>query len=512
MKITFTLAVVCNLFGALLNAQTFHKSIGRQSFDYPMHMIELAGGGYAVSGTMGDDVFLMRMDTDGDTLWVKTYDNPKILAGSWVAEQPDGGFLIVGDSHLEINGSDQEILMISTDADGNEEWSKTYGGSGKDYGTAVAATTEAYFMAGAVGISQYDTEGIVIKTDLQGYIIWQRAIVGSGAENVNALKVLAGGSSIVVGTTNSYFKGLNSIFVTRLNPDGDTEWSAVYNNGGNCYGFGMDFVENGDGLIISGATDGSGASGYDALLLKINNYNNDPSVAWAKIYGGSDFDTAVKTKSLGNDGFVALGQTYSFGTASDLFLIRTTSDGELTWAKAYGGNGYEFGEGILALSDGFLVSGGEESFGANRDVYFVRCDSDGNSGCNQVSCKLSTSDSNMQMMVEEYVTLFDITVGEQSHNAISGAELNTFCETISVNEDVALTTNIYPNPCNENFTLQGTTTGGNLVLYDVTGKMVFQNTTRFGATTIDVSKLADGVYMVWYADGSVRSNHLLIKR
>ncbi|MFM9986987.1 MAG: T9SS type A sorting domain-containing protein [Flavobacteriales bacterium] len=509
MKILFTLSLAFILLGEATNAQTFHKSVGRTSFDYPMHMIELSGGGYAVSGTMGDDVFLMRMDSEGDTLWVKSYNNPKMLAGSWVDQTQDGGFVIIGDAHLNIDGSDQEIILIRTDANGTEQWTKTYGGSGKDYGTAIDATSDAYFLAGAVGISQYDTEGIVIKTGIDGVVIWQRAIVGVQAENINAVVATGDGGCIAVGTTNSYLKGLNGILVTRFSADGDTEWSGIYNDGGNCYGFGMDVLEDGSGYIISGATTGSGAASYDALMLKIN---TDFSIAWAKIYGGSDFDTAVKPVDMGEDGFAALGQTYSFGTESDLFLIRTNSDGELTWAKAYGGDGYEFGEGLLALSDGFLVSGGEESFGANRDVYFVRCDSQGNSGCNQVSCKLSTSDSNMQMMEEENVTSFNITSGEQSHNVILGAELNTYCETISVYEEVDLTPIIYPNPCNEFFALQGTTSGGNLAVYDVTGKIVFENTTTFGTTTVDMSKLTDGVYMVWYLDESVTWNHLLMKK
>ncbi|MBL0315745.1 MAG: T9SS type A sorting domain-containing protein [Flavobacteriales bacterium] len=508
MKVLFSCAIALFLLGEWTNAQTFQKSLGRTGLDYPMHMIEVVGGGYVISGTMVDDVFLMKMDANGDTLWVKSYSNPKILAGSWVKQTPDGGFVIIGDSHLESNGADQDIILIRTDDEGNELWTKTYSGAGKDYGTAIAVTNDAYFLAGAVGITLNNTEGIIIKTNLDGDLLWQKAIVSAEAENINAVLATPDGGCIAVGTTTSFNSGMQNIFIVRLSADGNTQWTGIYGNEGNSYGFNITSLEDNSGYMISGTTTGAGNGNYDAFLMKIN---EDNTVAWAKSYGGSDFDTALSTVAMGDQGFISLGQSYSYGVGSDLYLIRTTIDGDISWAKVFGGDGYEFGEGLLAVSDGFILTGGEESFGSNREVYIVKSDLQGNSGCHELNCEPMVYDIVMTLTEEDMVSDYAIVPSNLINTTLPGAALTEHCEVIATNLINPTIQTLFPNPCNNFFTIQGTMNGANLVLYNATGKIVLVSPTKSLSTVVDITELPAGIYLACYTHGDEMQSTRLVK-
>ena len=508
MKVLFSCAIALFLLGEWTNAQTFQKSIGRVGLDSPMHMIEVVGGGYALSGTMGDDAFLMKLDGNGDTLWVKSYGNTQIHTGSWVKQTPDGGFVMIGDSHLASSGADQEIILIRTDEDGNELWTKTYGGAGKDYGTAIAVTNDAYYLAGAVGITINDTEGIVIKTNLDGDLIWQKAIVSAEAENINAVLGTPDGGCIAVGTTTSINSGMQNIFIVRLSADGNTQWTGIYSNVGNSYGFNITSLEDNSGYIVTGTTTGAGNGNYDALLMKIN---EDNSVAWSKCYGGSDFDTALTTVALGEQGFISLGQSYSYGVGSDLYLIRTTIDGDLSWAKVFGGNGYEFGEGLLARPDGFILTGGEESFGSNREIYLVKSDLQGNSGCNQQDCAPLIYDLETILTEEDMVIDYAIVTSSLINTTLPGATLTEHCEIISTDQTSSTLETLYPNPCNNFFTIQGTMNGAKLVLYNTTGQIVLVSTTNSLSTVVDMTALPAGIYLACYTNGAETRSTRLVK-
>jgi hypothetical protein len=111
------------------------------------------------------------------------------------------------------------------------------------------------------------------------------------------------------------------------------------------------FIITGQATIeVSGDTDGQ------VLLVKTN---SDGSLSWNKLFGGSQFDNGADIVQTPEGGYLILGWTRSFGAGQrDFYLVKTDSQGLEQWHKTYGAGTDEGGTSIILLSDGnYLLTG-----------------------------------------------------------------------------------------------------------------------------------------------------------
>jgi hypothetical protein len=112
--------------------------------------------------------------------------------------------------------------------------------------------------------------------------------------------------------------------------------------------------------------------------LKIDAAGN---VVWNRTYGGQQSEMAYAIAKAVN-GYVMVGDTRSTGAGeSDAWVIKVDLNGNLTWEKAVGGEGFDMPTCITVSSDeGFLIGGFTFSFGSGeRDFWLFKIDDDGNS-------------------------------------------------------------------------------------------------------------------------------------
>ena len=125
--------------------------------------------------------FLVKADADGSEEWCKTFGGSKDDYGRYVQETCDRGFIIVGFTESFGAGS-ADAYLIKTDADGNEDWSKTFGGSEDDGGESVRQTSEGGFIIGGTTYSMGSgsSDAWLVKTDTVGNKQWDQTFGGSG--------------------------------------------------------------------------------------------------------------------------------------------------------------------------------------------------------------------------------------------------------------------------------------------------------------------------------------------
>ncbi len=85
------------------------------------------------------DVWLIKIDNTGNLIWEKNYGGTLFDAARGVNLTADGGFVIAGnsksvDDNVVENQGENDLWVIKTDAQGNIEYQKTFGGSGIDFG------------------------------------------------------------------------------------------------------------------------------------------------------------------------------------------------------------------------------------------------------------------------------------------------------------------------------------------------------------------------------------------
>jgi hypothetical protein len=131
----------------------WNRTYGGNDFDYGEAVRETKDRGFIVVGwtrSFGaglSDVYLIKTDRDGSPLWTKTYGGPQHDFGFNIQQTFDGGYLIVGDTKSYGSGW-YDVYVIRTDEYGDTLWTKTYGGTQPDEAFALHPTKDGGYLIG----------------------------------------------------------------------------------------------------------------------------------------------------------------------------------------------------------------------------------------------------------------------------------------------------------------------------------------------------------------------------
>ena len=302
-----------------------------------------------------------------------------------VALSRDGGFVIAGETRSYGAGS-QDAWLIKLDANGDEVWSRTYGGPESDIAYAVQRTPDGgYVLAGEThsfgGATASRSNFWIIKTDADGRQEWQRSYdssegLGSDAPSTSdaalAVRQTRDGGYILAGSSTD--ASGSSIRLLRTGPRGEKLWSG--DAGGPPGALAYDIAETSEGGFVVAGNSSSEGSGGDALLIKTN---ADGAQEWTRTFGGGHNDEA-RSLTLTSDGGYALGGfTWSQGAGlSDFWLVKASPTGDEEWQRSFGGVPRDAGHSLVQTADGgFALAGWSESFSGGDRFWIIKTDSAG---------------------------------------------------------------------------------------------------------------------------------------
>jgi hypothetical protein len=242
----------------------------------------------------------------------------------------------------------------------------------------VATADGGYLIAGEIRTANPgDSDVYLVKTNNVGIIQWTKQYGGAFPDYPNSMVATDDGNYMVVGYTSSYGAGNNDIWLLKINTGGDIMWSKTFGGVGDDEGKEIIHLSDGNYMIV-GRTNYTGGANYDGFLKKIDASGNE---IWTKYYGGSAYENMRSVKQCGDGGFILIGQTLSYGNGSpgEIYLVRTNSNGDVTWAHTYGGASEDDGNFVLANADGtFTFTAETNSYGAgDMDVQAMKVDANG---------------------------------------------------------------------------------------------------------------------------------------
>ena len=276
-------------------------------------------------GAGGRDFYLIKTDSLGDTLWSRTYGGSSSDYGSSVRQTTDGGYILTGRTS-SFSASNYDVYLIKTDSLGDTLWSQTYGGSHYDNGTSVQQTTDGgYIVTGETQSFGAGTgDFYLIKTDSLGDTLWSRTYGGSSFDYGLSVQQTKDKGYIITGGTGSFGAGLDDFYLIKTDSLGDTLWSHTY--GGSFIDYGSSIQQTRDGgYIVTGETYSFGSGDSDVCLIKTDSLGN---LLWSRTYGDSSFDGSSSVQQTTDKGYIVTGITKSFGAVDyDLMLTKLDSLG-----------------------------------------------------------------------------------------------------------------------------------------------------------------------------------------
>ncbi len=375
--------LVLSLVAPLTAQVTFIRTYGGTDSDGGRSVAQTTDGGYIITGWTrsfgaGDaDVYLVRTDARGDTLWTRTYGGTDSDRGLSVTQTADSGYVIAGYAKSFGAGS-SDVYLVKTDASGDTIWTRTYGGSYDDYGYSVAQTADGgYIIAGetwSFGAGSHDFW--LIKTDASGDTIWTRTYGGTLWDKSFSVAQTVDDGYVIAGFTMSFAAGMFDVYLVKTDAAGDTMWTRTY--GGDSSDSGRSVVQTADGgYVITGCTNSFGVDGDNVWLIKTDAAGD---TIWTRTYGDTWPAYGYSVAQTADGGYIISGWTGSFGTYySDVYLIKTDAAGDTMWTRTWGGTAADKGYSVAQTTDGgYAVAGYTASFGAGAsDVWLIKTDSAG---------------------------------------------------------------------------------------------------------------------------------------
>jgi len=258
-------------------------------------------------------------------MWSKTFGGTDYDQAYSLVKTSDGGYALAGNTY-SFGAGDSDFWLIKTDGSGNVEWNETYGGAGYDSASSLVQTSDGgYALAGqtesfGAGLGDF----WLVKTDEYGNMEWSRTYGGVGRDSANSLVQTSDGGYAIAGNTFSFGAGEDDVWLVKTDGSGNMEWNRTY--GGAGYDLASSLVQTSDGGYgLAGGTRSLGFGNSDVWLVKTDGLGN---MEWNRTYGGEVNDCANSLVETSDGGFALAGGTESFGAGGyDVWFIRTNEQG-----------------------------------------------------------------------------------------------------------------------------------------------------------------------------------------
>lgn len=367
----------------LLSAQiTFEKVIPSLYDQDGFDVIPAGDGGYIIAGFTTNDIFndmdviIYKTNSTGTVQWTKTYGGSLPDCANSILKASDGNFFVLGYSQSH-GGGDYDIYLLKINASGDTLWTKTYGSYGNDQGKEIVATADGNYIivGGTNGLATSNYNAWLIKINIDGDIIWDKQYGGGALETGYSVKQCNDGGFIMLGQTYSYGHGDSDAYVVKTNSSGDTLWTKTF--GGAHYDEGAFTLENTDGSLMFVVRDSS--DGFGDVDIRIVKTTSSGSVIWDRNYGGDKKDTGKMIQATSDGNYIVAGHSRSFGWVNpDMWLLKLNQQGDTIWTRNYGGTDHEHCYVARETSDGgFIAVGKTESFSTTNEIMLLKLNSIG---------------------------------------------------------------------------------------------------------------------------------------
>ena len=341
----------CNTDGWIIKINAsgdllWRRQVGGNGFDLVTSVI-LKGDHYWVTGSK--DVFpnahqawLLEIAPDGRVVWEKT------LGGSqdeWAGETiatPDGNFLMTGRTvSFGVQDGKGDVWLVKLDPNGEIIWSKTYDLGAEDSGTSLIVWgSDRYILTAntctadcrSVLTPHVFTSYLVL--DAEGNVLKSQSFTEGPKNTFGKIKPTRDGGAVMVGATSMQenFPSADT-WIVKLDANADVEWTRIFASFGR-YDGAYDIVQTPDGGYVVAAY----SQVHQTPEMNFDNFwmirlNSTGEILWSRTWGGPDNDDPVSIILTSDGGVVLAGfidakswPLDQIPGPADFYVLKTTYD------------------------------------------------------------------------------------------------------------------------------------------------------------------------------------------
>ncbi|MFZ7136823.1 MAG: hypothetical protein ACOWW1_00165 [archaeon] len=302
----------------------WNKTYGGPESESAKVLIGTSDGGFALVGYSGNcDCWLVKTDSFGNMEWNQTYGGQGYDYANSLIETSDGGYAIGGSYNPDSEDpfGDRDFWLVKTDAYGNMEWNQTYGGLGYDYVNSLVETSDGgYLLVGNTGLYLVESNVWIIKTDAQGNLQWDREFGGKGSSGVNSVVKTSDDGYALAGFISQDF------WLIKIDRLGNLQWNQTHSKLSTAEAYSLIETSEG-GYALAGCVSSGNAGGSEGWLVKTDTNGNE---IWNQTYNGIE-NYFIYSLIETSDGEFALAgyKTSSYPNLPDLLLIKTDGYGNV---------------------------------------------------------------------------------------------------------------------------------------------------------------------------------------
>jgi len=521
MKVKSLLSSILFFYFIHVHAQssiTWQLDIGGSGIEYSSIILPTDDGGFIVGGSTESgqtgifsdpqltssifSIFLFKYDVNHVLEWQKSFGGDAFSELGNIIRTQDNGWLITGWSAASSGSGNKtsplygssDFWVIKLNSQFQLKWQNSYGGSGGDELKDAIELWDGSILLG--GRSESPISGTktdtcrgfydywLVKIDSLGNQLWDKTLGSIGYENLSSLSVSSNGNITLSGTTEEDTLGTGEktepmyghldFWVISLDSMGNILWDKTLGGPqdeylGTIYTDGINYYVGGNSdstslIAPTMRTAPSKGGTYDCWLIKLDNNGN---VLWNKCYGGNRGETIEQIIQFNSNELILASisnsdisgdKTESIrGFNSDFWLVKIDTAGNVIWDKTIGGSQEEYYEKITIIDANTIYLTGMTESGYSGDK---TCNNNGSS---------------------------DVWILEFKPN------------TLGIAENVSEQFSIYPNPVQNQFTVQSENASQikQIDITNLSGQVMghYYPETK-NKTTISMDKFPSGIYWV----------------
>lgn len=231
------------------------KTYGGVDADYGANIVATSDGNILISGRTESfgagsfgDIYLIKVNTSGDTLWTASYPDQDQEVPFHLMETQNGEYLVTGTN--EDNSQYKELYLLKVGTTGQQLWNKKIGPPTWKWGFSTIELVNGDFLTcGRHTVNGY-SQVLLVKTDNIGNVIWEKEFgLNNLSEDGNSIKQNSDGTYTITGTSFDILTSQTDIILLKIDQNGSLLWSKKFGSPSNDSGVNLIKDNNNDNII-----------------------------------------------------------------------------------------------------------------------------------------------------------------------------------------------------------------------------------------------------------------------